>query len=155
MRSLVVTIVLLLTFSSIHAQECKSDLDCVERSKPLAAGLCSDFSETCKNKSVPWIPQIRGNLTSFCSAYANGCSAASIELSDGGTKVKVSIEGPGAFKEASCTLEVASGSSIVSSGSADRIADSVQACLHNAPVYFFRSMEAAKDDRNSCCGYPF
>ena len=155
MRSLIVTAIVLLTFSMVTAQECKTDLDCVDRSQPKTAGLCSEFAESCDNKSAPWTPLFRGNLTSFCSAYVNGCSSASITLTSGGTKVDVRIEGPGAFEAESCTIEVSSGSSSVSSGSAGRIADSVQACLHNAPVYFFRSMEAAQKGSNSCCGYPF
>jgi len=155
MRSLVVTVILLLAFSLVPAQECKTDIECVDRSQPMTAGLCSEFAESCHNKAAPWTPLIRGNLTSFCSAYVNGCSGASITLSRGGTKVDVLIDGPGAFEPEACTLEVSSESSSVSSGSAGRIADSVQACIHNAPVYFFKSMEAAEQGRNSCCGYPF
>lgn len=155
MRSLVVTVALLLTLSSIPAQECSTDIDCVDRSAALTAGLCSEFAQACRNKSVPWTPLIRGNLTSFCSAYVNGCSAASIVLSKGGTTVDVRIEGPGAFKEKACTLEVTTGSTRVSSGSSGLIADSVQACVHNAPVYFFKSMDAAENGGGFCCGYPF
>lgn len=155
MRTLVVTVIVLLAFSLVPAQECKTDIDCVERSKPMTAGQCSEGSKTCSNRSAPWTPQILGNLTGFCSAYVNGCSSASITLSRGGTKVDVRIDGPGAFEAEACTLEVSSGSSSVSSGSAGRIADSVQACIHNAPVYFFKSMEAAEKGSNSCCSYPF
>ena len=155
MRILVVTVSCLIAFSWATAQECTTDLDCVERSRPKSAGLCSEFAEACRNKSVPWTPLVRGNLTAFCSAYMNGCSGASITLSKGGTTVDVRIEGPGAFEPDSCTLEVSSGSSAVSCGSADRIADSVQACIHNAPIYFFKSVEAAEEGGGYCCGYPF
>ena len=155
MKSLIVTIALVLAFSSIPAQECTTDMDCVNRSEALTAGLCSEFTQSCDNESVPWTPLIRGNLTSFCGAYVHGCSAASIVLSKGATKVDVRIEGPGAFKEKACTLEVTTGSTSVSSGSSGLIADSVQACLHNAPVYFFRSMDAAENGGGFCCGYPF
>ena len=50
-------------------------------------------------------------------------------------------------------IEVTVGSNGARSGSAERLADSVAACLHNAPVYFYKTAKAARKDSASCCSY--
>ena len=96
-----------------------------------------------------------GDVRAFCRAYVHGCSNASLTLTKGAKQVRVTIHGPGAFEEKSCTLEVAVGNTMVESGSADRIADSVEACVHNTPVYFYRTMKQAEEGVAFCCDYPF
>jgi hypothetical protein len=139
------------------AGECRSDADCVVASKQSTAGVCESWgSESrCDHKSVPWIVTLSGDVHTFCRAYVHGCSNASLTLSKDGRQVRVTIKGPGAFKEKSCTLEVALDDSAVEAGTADRIADGIEACVHNAPVYFYRTMKKAVEGVAYCCGYPF
>jgi hypothetical protein len=132
--------------------KCQRDEDCINRSMPMMAGVCSPGG-TCSNKFSPWVPQLTGSVYAFCSAYVNGCSSASLTLSKDGTEVKVAITGPGAATAETCSLEVSVGGSSVEAGTAGRIADTVQGCVHNAPVYFYSTMKAAKNGSASCCSY--
>lgn len=152
----VVTLFCVLCTPSL-AEECKTDSDCIDASDPRTAGVCKEWGPRlrCDNKTVPWTVQISSDLRTFCRAYVDGCAKASLSLSRGATQVQVSIEGPSSFHENSCTIRVALGSGWNESGSARRIADSVEACVHNAPVYFHRTMKEAEQGVMFCCGYPF
>lgn len=156
-RALAVLIVCCAAGIPSLAEECKADAECVVASKPSTAGVCEVWGprSRCGHKSVPWVAELSGDLPNFCRAYVQGCRTASLTLSKDDTQARVTIKGPGAFKKKHCTLEVKVGDSWVEAGSADRIADSVEACVHNAPVYFYRTMKDAKEGRAHCCSYPF
>ena len=144
-------------FAPSLAEECNTDKDCINPSEQRTAGVCKEWGPRleCDNKTVPWTVQFSGSLRSFCQAYVNGCAEASLTLSRGASQVEVSIQGPSTFHEKSCKIRVALGSGWNESGSAPRIADSVEACVHNAPVYFYRTMKEAEKGVMFCCGYPF
>ena len=132
--------------------KCQRDEDCINRSMPMMAGVCNPGG-TCSNKFSPWVPRLAGSVHSFCNAYVNGCRSASLTLGKDGTQVRVAITGPGSATAEACSLEVSVGSSSVESGTAGRIADSEQGCVHNAPVYFYSTMKKAKNGTTSCCNY--
>ena len=157
-----VIVMVMAVFGAAHATQecdpsanafckCQRDEDCINGGMLMMAGVCSDG--TCSNKFSPWLPQLTGSVHSFCNAYVNGCQSASLNISKDGTQVKVAITGPGAATAGECSLEVSVGSSSVESGTAGRIADSVQGCVHNTPIYFYSTMKAAKKGTASCCRY--
>ena len=133
--------------------KCQRDEDCISSSKAMMAGVCNPGG-SCSNKFSPWVPQLTGNVYSFCNAYINGCQPASLTLSKDGIEAQVSIMGPGTGSTPEeCGLEATVGGSSVKSGVAGRIADSLQGCVHNAPVYFYSTMKEAKNGQASCCNY--
>ena len=129
--------------------DCTSDSDCTDND-PLMAGLCR--SGSCSNKFAPWAPWV-SNVYGFCNAYVNGCRETSITVSKDGSSVEVRLTGPGRVKESECSLEVTIGGTSVESRSAERLADSVEACVHNAPVYFYETVKNAQEGTAYCCGY--
>ena len=132
--------------------KCQRDEDCIQRSMPMMAGVCGPGG-TCGNKFSPWTPQLTGGIDNFCYAYVHGCRPASLTVSKDGARVQVAITGPGASTAEECSLKVSLDKSGVESRTAGRIADTVEGCVHNAPIYFYSTMNAAKNGNASCCNY--
>jgi len=114
---------------------CTNDLDCIDKDNKLMLGNCPDGF--CENVFAPWVPEI-DDLSGFCDAFVNGCKKSSYTLNKDGISATLTIKGKDG---PTCKIKADhhNGGSVEST--VGFYFDSMEACLHNAPITFYGAMK--------------